>query len=354
MTNPGKIDLFEVTQGQLRPGTDKPRSATHEERNAYLRWLADRRGVAIPDGATFDDAGIFDPPAKAYVLTMPGYGASNMVTMETTDDAGNVIRRVTMATDKKGAIPLKAKRIQEETGLPPLRAKKPVRRDTAELRAAIGRAAPTRQTAPVAEAVDWQAVAAWEVSYQPPEPPVASEITPSVEPAPVAGDELAALHAIVAELSSRMAALEQGEVIQAAPGIEHQAVARRDRSPAHIRAIRSYLAMRAARNAARAERDQAHAARAAATVHANRVYAVEESLIGARGRGDRMVRLAVRQRAAMAQHQIDGRGYRAEIGALRRQLQTAQMPPVLPAPQPGAMAVAFQALNSRVAVQAGG
>lgn len=77
---------------------------------------------------------------------------------------------------------------------------------------------------------------------------------------------------------------------------------------------------------------------------AARTLDVEQALLDARTRGDRMARVASRQRIGLARAAIDLRGARAETGAVRRQLVQALNPAsaVLPAPS-GTMAVAFAA-----------
>lgn len=66
---------------------------------------------------------------------------------------------------------------------------------------------------------------------------------------------------------------------------------------------------------------------------ARRYASTEQALIDARARGDRLVRVAMRQRTGLARAAIDLRGARAETGAVRRQLTQALQPapaPVMP------------------------
>lgn len=116
------MDLFNVHQG-IESLSDKPRSATVEERNAYLRWLAQSRGIVLPHDAAFDDKGIDSRSAGGYVLEMPGYGAQAIPTCEVLDEDGNVIRTITLPADPKGkgALPMTAKQVQEWTGLEKVR-----------------------------------------------------------------------------------------------------------------------------------------------------------------------------------------------------------------------------------------
>lgn len=72
-----------------------------------------------------------------------------------------------------------------------------------------------------------------------------------------------------------------------------------------------------------------------------RFNAVEQLLIDARARGNRLLRVAMGQRTALARVRIDLRGARAESGALRRQLAEALQPAPAPAAPVGAMADAF-------------
>ncbi|EQA97261.1 hypothetical protein [Sphingobium sp. HDIP04] len=112
------MDLFNVHQG-IEGLTEKPRSATIDERNAYLRWLAQRDGIGIPADASFSDRGIYSKAADAYLVNMPGYGKQPMPTCELLDENGNVIRTITLPADPrgKGALPMTAKQVQEWTGL---------------------------------------------------------------------------------------------------------------------------------------------------------------------------------------------------------------------------------------------
>ncbi|MAN12433.1 MAG: hypothetical protein CMN63_08535 [Sphingobium sp.] len=116
------MDLFNVHQGINRLG-DKPRSATIDERNAYLRWLARRDDIAIPADASFSDRGIYSKAADAYLVSMPGYGKQPVPTCELLDEDGNVIRTITLPADPKGkgALPMTAKQVQEWTGLEKVR-----------------------------------------------------------------------------------------------------------------------------------------------------------------------------------------------------------------------------------------
>lgn len=74
---------------------------------------------------------------------------------------------------------------------------------------------------------------------------------------------------------------------------------------------------------------------------ARRFAAVEQSLIDARARGNRLLRVALGQRTALARNRLDLRGARAESGALRRQFAQALQPTHAPAAPAGTIADAF-------------
>ena len=91
-----ETNLFDVTHGWKGSPDNTGRSATLEERNAYLRWLAAHRGVYI-EGCTFSDEGVHRKVRgeSVLVLAMPGYGAQPAAIMETLGDNGEVIRCTT-------------------------------------------------------------------------------------------------------------------------------------------------------------------------------------------------------------------------------------------------------------------
>lgn len=113
------FNLFNVTTGCKTLGC-KPRDATAEERNAYLRWIAERDGINIPAAATFGLDGIRH--AGELIVAMPGYGETRRATMEVLDDDGNVIRSTPIAIKANGSMTLTKAQVQEATGLKPARA----------------------------------------------------------------------------------------------------------------------------------------------------------------------------------------------------------------------------------------
>lgn len=147
--------LFDITHGQLFPSNDKPRSATDTERNAYLRWLAEHRGVDIA-GCSFDDAGAYRGTGKdcVYVLPMPGYGVQPHVVCEVLDDTGEVTSRMVLPADNRCKLPMTAKQVQEWSGLKPVR--KSARRSPVERVAPIATQPQAREavSAPCAAQVD--------------------------------------------------------------------------------------------------------------------------------------------------------------------------------------------------------
>ncbi len=197
---------------------------------------------------------------------------------------------------------------------------------------------------------------------------VESPSLPAAAPAsaPV-GDELAELRTIVLAMSARIDALERGAPVD--PVAVPQPVAapvmpERDRAM-RLKLVRTYLALRQARaRIARADvqartgqaqydalKERLASTEAALTVSearveqgradARRFAATEQSLIDARARGNRLLRVAMGQRTALARARVDLRGARAESGALRRQLAQALQPAPAPAAPVGAMADAF-------------
>ena len=95
------------------------RNATTRERDAYLLEIAERRGIHVPDSAHFSSDGIWTCYGQGgeVILAMPGYGASPVVTMETLDESGEVIRSQSVTDSKRGGISLKADQVLAATGL---------------------------------------------------------------------------------------------------------------------------------------------------------------------------------------------------------------------------------------------
>jgi hypothetical protein len=200
------MDLFDVTHGVSQ--IDKARDATTTERNAYLRWLADHRGIDIA-GCSYANDGVWRGAGedRVCVLPMPGYGAQPVATLDVVDDAGRVIRSTPLATDSRGRLALSARQIADATGLKPARkpraAGKRVQSSAAD-QSPIGRAAPATDPAPIA-----------------------------ASPAP----------AMDTELAERVAALE-ATLVRMGVAIAEPQAARPRRTEAHRRAIQRAWDMR--------------------------------------------------------------------------------------------------------------
>jgi len=83
------VILFDITPGQLSPCNDKPRTATMNECAAYIRWLAETRGICIT-GCDISESGAWRGKGSdaVCVLPMPGYGVQPHVICELLDDDG--------------------------------------------------------------------------------------------------------------------------------------------------------------------------------------------------------------------------------------------------------------------------
>lgn len=93
------------------------------DRDSYLRWLAERRGIGIPSGACFTDKGIFASSAHnaALVLEMPGSSAEyqqslRIIEVEELDDAGEVLRSSRIGLKANGSLPWDQKKVREIAG----------------------------------------------------------------------------------------------------------------------------------------------------------------------------------------------------------------------------------------------
>lgn len=120
------MDLFSIHNGSyFLPA--KPRVASPDEVRAYLRWLAGKRGIAIPGNAIFTETGVYERTTAngcgERLLEMPR--ASTVVTCDILDDAGTVVRTMPLPVDGKGKLPMTAKQVQEWTGLDPVKVRKP-------------------------------------------------------------------------------------------------------------------------------------------------------------------------------------------------------------------------------------
>lgn len=105
------FNLFDVTRDHepyLGPRghkkrNDKPRQPNAREIKAYLCWVAERRGVYVPADADFLANGIWK--GGECLLEMPGYGQEQSVTLETLDDAGEVLASQALPVEpKKGGV----------------------------------------------------------------------------------------------------------------------------------------------------------------------------------------------------------------------------------------------------------
>lgn len=118
------FNLYDATPGFIGTPQDRPRDVTEEEEKIYLRWLAHKRGVEVPEDATYSGDGIFDPATKAIILPMPGYdsfGASQTVTCEIMGDDGEVVRTIVLPLDRAGKLPMTKEQVQGWSGLEKVR-----------------------------------------------------------------------------------------------------------------------------------------------------------------------------------------------------------------------------------------
>jgi len=217
-------------------GPNDPAPFADPTAQQYLIWLAGRRLIDIPEGAAIRLDGIWSGrgPAAHHILPMPGYGASNVVIMETLDDAGEVVHTQRLATAANGSIPLKAADVLAASGLTKARKPRAVSPPAVEM---------VEAPAPI-EATDGQP--AESVNPRQDCQPEA----PAVETAPanLSTDVVASLAARIAALEEMVAALSRGDGKSAAP--VERAI---DRRPARLRIVRRYLAMRALRRRALAQ-----------------------------------------------------------------------------------------------------
>lgn len=202
----------------------------------------------------------------------------------------------------------------------------------------------------------------------------------AIAPNGAAMDELAALRAAVLAMAGRLDALERSSgfypsdeatkmdrlVIAITPDDVDTAPATPERDRAtRVKLVRTYLALRQARarsaeqaaqlaigqaqyDALKGQLVSTEAALATAQTRleqgradARRFADVEQSLIDARTRGNRLLRVAMGQRTGLARVRLDLRGARAESGALRRQLAQAVAPTSPKSPPHGVMADAL-------------
>ena len=193
----------------------------------YLRWLAQRRGIALPATAHFTDKGIFAGSAVGAecLIEMPGsseeYQRSiRTIEVEELDEAGEVIHSSRIGLKPNGALPWDQKKVRGIAGKV---------------------AKPTKSKATVSVT------------------PHQGNDTPSTVGIEGQGlaEQVAALAEQVAALQAQLAALArqpEGKGDEAAPdatGRIEQALRRADDRPRRERIARAYLTMRAQRDEAR-------------------------------------------------------------------------------------------------------
>lgn len=264
------MNLFDVTRGIDNPLGKGPRSANDAEVKAYMRWQAEKRGLHLFDdielewtarakyqrgshagaiciGATF--GGWYQEGQRreyengSYSILMPGHDAHRAtVTMETLDDAGEVLAASTMPIEpKKGGVIWSKEDARKAAG--------PIAKPRAARKAKV-----------VPETRQQEATGAQEALSRPldaPEPAEALEgaeiapAEPSNETCELPGDPVAALAARIEALEARLAALSV-EIAHADKADEAQPCAISEaptptvakRTPAHERAIRRAWAAR--------------------------------------------------------------------------------------------------------------
>jgi hypothetical protein len=256
--------------------TAGPAPHADETAKTYLTWLAGRRLIDIPEAAIFRLDGIWSGygPAATLLLAMPGYGVSEIVTMETVDDAGQVVRSQRLAVAPNGAISLKAEQVLTATGLTKGRKPRPEpRRNVLDPAQALymsaaemsAYCASCRPSAP-AETVEAIAAPVVETIDAPAEPitqnPLADSLDNANSIASPSPDVVAALTARIASLEAVVGDLMVLELrrgnAEATPAHGNEtaatpAVAIRDTRPRRLRLVRRYLAMRAQRKHAVAQ-----------------------------------------------------------------------------------------------------
>ncbi|SDA14792.1 hypothetical protein [Sphingomonas sp. NFR15] len=242
----------------------------------YLEWLADRRGITVPEGAIFRLDGVWSSYGKGAVLlvAMPGYGVPDVVTMETLDDSGAVIRSQPVAVSPAGAISLRADQVQAATGLAKVRQPRPAkRRPTLDPRRALSMSAEEMAAYCAAHRGDSRVAeqqhgpAAEPMPAPAPDPALVERAVEPVAPSAVPVEQPAG--DVVAALLDRIAKLENAVDVLLLHALEVDTPARGNDTPpavekepaqvepklpreARIRIVRRYLAMREEREQLRA------------------------------------------------------------------------------------------------------
>lgn len=265
------MDLFNVTRTIDNPLGKGPRSANDAEVKAYMRWQAEKRGLHLFDdielewtarakyqrgshagaiciGATFggwyQEGQSREYENDSYSILMPGHDAHRAnVTMETLDDAGEVLAASTMPIEpKKGGVIWSKEDVRKAAG--------PIAKPRAARKAKV-----------VPETRQQEATGAQEALSRPldaPEPAEALEgaeiapAEPSNETCELPGDPVAALATRIEALEARLAALSVESSAPPTVGVEAAPATNPDiqadmstaaptmakRTPAHERAIR--------------------------------------------------------------------------------------------------------------------
>ena len=284
------FNLFDVSQyhephigpRDHKKRNDKPRQPNAAELKAYLCWVADRRGINVPSDAKFHPHGIESENLGGLVMEMPGYGEVQTVTMETLDDAGDVIASQTLPIEpKKGGVVWNREAVRKAHG--------PI-------------AKPARKTRTKAA------------------PPTCDINTPAPvqaeEPAPV--DAIAArVEALETQLNAMAAKLERA-TLPATTG-------RAARTAAHVAAIKRSWAMRKAAREADAARRQVEThlqiGQAQYDAVKDELRQVQADLERAQGDAERVrgetasVNWKRRQTAMRARHMIKGQRGAANLWA---------------------------------------
>lgn len=271
-------NLFDVHPGIKVLPNDKPRAATESEVGAYLEWIRQRHG--LPDmrgprrlhwrqprnwrkgqryciGVTLGETSGGHYETGAYSIVMPGHDAYRQkVTMETLDDAGEVIASQTLPIEpKKGGIVWSRDDVRKAAG-PVAKIKgKPAQIATPAPLAEISAPEPVQhESAPEAAPMRAEPVEALDG-------PEIAPLEPVRGPDVLLVDAIAELLARVEALEASVATLSGESSLGAIGGIE--AAQKSKRSAAHERAVRRAWSERKAKCASRralkvAEESNAH------------------------------------------------------------------------------------------------
>lgn len=351
------MDLFDVTtgfQGTTGRGASAEcppaRTASVNECNAYLRWLASRDGIEIPTGAKFTDAGITID--GELIVAMPGYGDTRRAVMEVVDDGGQVIRSTPIAVDAKGYMTLSKAQVLEASGLTPIKAKRGKAAKPAPIAVAqpveipASEAQETQETAPATPEAVETPDALHGADLAPAEPATETDElpAPATVKESVTVDPIAQIEARLAAVEAALAALPAESKADPAPTME----ARPRRTAAHERAIRRAWAERRAARLQRdiaadhlrmreqvqdelrtlsAERDCAIADAAAWKASSDDLFRAVERTLGKRLATAQRARRMIATARADARHQAQlAAAAQAELARLKRDLADPTQP----------------------------